>query len=146
MPKIMNTSWLAVLLATIAFYMVGFICYGFLFEAQWLEASGMTAEQVEASMADKGGMVLVWGLLITLAQAIGVLYVIHLAGAKRLGACLKAVFWLFVTIAAPLLAYACLYGDYTLTGILIDYGHIFVGYMAMAAVYSLFRGKDAALT
>lgn len=146
MPKIMNTSWLAVLLATIAFYMVGFICYGFLFEAQWIEASGMTKAEIDASMADKGAMMFVWGLLITLAQAIGVLYVINLAGAKRLPACLKAVFWLFVTIAAPLLAYACLYGDYTLTGILIDYGHIFIGYMVMAAIYSLFRGKDAVLT
>ena len=45
-------------------------------------------------------------------------------------------------IAAPLLAYACLYGGYSAAGILVDYGHILVGWLAMAAIYALFRGKD----
>ncbi len=143
MPKIMNTSWLAVLLATIVFYMVGFIWYGMLFEAQWLEASGMTKAQAEANMEALGAMVFVWGLLVSLGQALGVLMVINLAGAKRLPACLKVTFWLFVTIAAPIMAYACLYGSYSLSGYIVDFTHLLVGYLAMAAIYAAFRGKDA---
>lgn len=143
MPRIFNTSWLAVLLATVIFYLIGFAWYGFLFQDIWLAASGLTLLETEAMAQSQGAMMFVWGLLITLAQALGLLWVLNLAGAKRLPACLKISFWLFVMIAAPLLAYACLYGGYSLQGILVDYGHILVGYLAMAAVYAMFRGKDA---
>ena len=143
MPKIFNTSWLAVLLATFAFYLIGFAIYGFIFQDIWLAASGMTLAETEAMAEAQGAMMFVWGLLVTLAQALGLLWVINLAGAKRLPKCLSIAFWLFLMIAAPLLAYACLYGGYSLQGILVDYGHILVGYLAMAAIYAAFRGKDA---
>ena len=143
MPKIFNTSWIAVILATLAFYMIGFAWYGFLFSDLWLAASGMTEAQTNAMAEAKGAMMFVWGLLITLAQALGLLWIINIAGAKRAAACLKISFWLFIMIAAPLLAYGCLYGDYSLTGIFVDYGHILIGYLAMAVIYAAFRGKDA---
>ena len=54
MPRIFNTSWAAVLLATIAFYMVGFVWYGFLFQDLWLAASGMTEEQTMVIAENKG--------------------------------------------------------------------------------------------
>ena len=142
MPRIFNTSWAAVLLATLAFYMVGFVWYGFLFQDLWLASSGMTEEQTMAIAENKGAMMFVWGLLLTLAQALGLLWVLNLAGAKRLAASLKITFWLFVMIAAPLLAYTCLYGTYPLEGILMDYGHILLGWLAMGAIYAAFRGKD----
>lgn len=143
MPKIFNTSWLAVILATVAFYMIGFAWYGFIFQDVWLAASGMTAAETEAMAEAQGAMMFVWGLLITLAQALGLLWVINLAGAKRLPKCLEIAFWLFLMIAAPLLTYACLYGGYSLKGILVDFGHILIGYLVMAAIYAMFRGKDA---
>jgi hypothetical protein len=143
MPKIFNTSWLAVILATVAFYMVGFAWYAFLFQDIWLAASGMTLAETEAMAEAQGAMMFVWGLLITLAQALGLLWVINLAGAKRLPKCLQIAFWLFLMIAAPLLTYACLYDGYSLNGILVDFGHILVGYLLMAAIYAMFRGKDA---
>ena len=142
MPKIFNTSWLAVIAATLVFYLIGFAWYGFLFQDVWLAASGMTLAETEAMAEAQGAMMFVWGLLITLAQALGVLWVINLAGAKRLPACLKTAFWLFVMIAAPLMAYACLYGGYSLNGILVDYGHILLGWLVVAAIYAAFRGKD----
>ncbi len=142
MPKIFNTSWLAVGLATLAFYIVGFIWYSFIFHDVWLAASGMTEAEAKAAGEAKGAMMFVWGIILTLAQALGLLWVINLAGAKRMPACLKTAFWLFAMIAAPLLSYACLYGDYSLHGILVDFGHILIGYLAMAAIYAAFRGKD----
>lgn len=142
MPKIFNTSWLAVILATLAFYMIGFVWYAFLFQDIWLAASGMTLAETEAMAEAQGGMMLVWGLIITLTQALGLLWAINLAGAKGLPKCLEIAFWLFLMIAAPLLAYGCLYGGYSLTGILVDYGHILVGWLAMATIFAFFRGKD----
>ena len=142
MLKIFNTSWLAVLLATIAFYMIGFGIYGFLFQEIWLDAAGIMTEQSEAMAKAQGAMMFAWGLLITLAQALGLLWVINLAGAKRLSKCLSIAFWLFLMIAAPIMTYACLYQGYSLQGILVDFGHILIGYLAMAAIYVMFRGKD----
>jgi len=142
MPKIFNTSWLAVILATVVFYLIGFAWYGFLFQDIWLAASGMTLAETEAMAKSQGAMMFVWGLLITVAQALGLLWIINLAGAKRLPKCLSIAFWTFLMIAAPLLAYACLYDGYSLQGILIDYGHILLGWLAMSAIYSAFCGKD----
>jgi len=142
MPKIFNTSWLAVILATVIFYLIGFAWYGFLFPDVWLAASGMTQAESEAIAQSKGAMMFVWGLLITLAQALGLLWIINLAGAKRLPKCLSIAFWAFLMVAAPLLAYACVYEGYSLHGILIDYGHILLGWLAMSAIYAAFRGKD----
>lgn len=143
MPKIFNTSWLAVILGTIAFYMTGFVWYAFLFQDIWLAASGMTLAETEAMAAAQGPMMFVWGIFITFAQALGLLWVINQAGATTLGGCLKIAFWLFVMIGAPLLAYQCLYDGYSLQGILVDYGHILLGWFAMAVIFSLFRGKAA---
>lgn len=143
MPKIFNTSWLAVILATIAFFMFGWLWYGPLFSDAWMAAEGLTQEAAEAMMAETGMAVwLVFALLITLGQAIGLLMVLHLAGAKRLPASLKYAFWLVVTIVAPVIAYACVYTGYPLSGYLIDFGHMLFGYLIMAAIYSAFRGRD----
>ena len=115
----------------------------------WLPVSGFMARGIGydrrtnyGDSRNKGAMMFVWGLLLTLAQALGLLWVLNLAGAKRLAASLKTAFWLFVMIAAPLLAYTCLYGTYPLEGILMDYGHILLGWLAMGAIYAAFRGKD----
>jgi len=142
MPKIFNTSWLAVIIATAAFYMIGFAWYAVLFQDIWLAASGMTLAETEAMAEAQGPMMFVWGILITLAQALGLLWVIDRMGAKRLPKCLEIAFWMFLMFAAPLLAYSCLYGGYSLSGILVDYGHILVGWLVMALIYALFRGKD----
>lgn len=139
MPKIFNTSWLAVILATLAFYMVGFAIYGAIFTDAWMEAANMTQAQAEALAEQQGAMMFVWGLLITLGQALGLLWVIDKMGARSIGASVNIAFWLFVMLAAPLLAYAVLYQGYGAQGILIDYLHILLGWTVMAVIYSLFR-------
>lgn len=144
MPKIFNTSWLAVILATIAFFAFGAIWYTFLFSNAWMAAEGLTQAQADAMMAEMGiAKWFIFALLITLAQAIGLLMLLQIAGAKRLPACLKYAFWLVVTIVAPVVAYACIYTGYPLSGYLIDLGHLLIGYLIMAAIYAAFRGRGA---
>lgn len=144
MPKLFNTSLIAVLIATLVFFAIGAVWYGPLFEAQWLNAAGMTQEQAQAHMTQMGIPIwLFWALLITAAQAIGVLMVIHKNGAKRMKACLETTFWVLITLVGPVLAYTSIYQGLSLTGFLIDFGHLFIGYMTCAAIYALFRGKDA---
>lgn len=141
MMKIFNTSWLAVLLAALAFYIVGISWYGFFFQEIFLAASGISAAEMEANSSP---MMMVWGVIITIAQALGLLWIIDKSGAKGLSACLSTAFWLFTMIAAPLLAYRCVYESYSLSGTLVDYSHILLGYLAIAAIYAFFRGRAAA--
>ena len=144
MPKLFNTNIMAVLLATIVFFMFGWVWYGPLFSEVWLAAEGITQEVANKRLEEMGlATWLISALLLTLGQAVGVLMVIHLAGAKRLPACLKAAFWLAVTIALPLLAYASVYSGYPWSGFFIDAGHILIGYLLMAALYAAFRGKGS---
>lgn len=144
MPKIFNTSWVAVIVATIAFFALGAVWYTLLFSDAWAAATGITAERSEALMADMGMAAwLFWALLITFGQAIGLLMVIHLAGATRLGTSLKYAALLVLTIVAPVLAYANIYQGYSLNGFLIDFGHLLIGYVLMAAIYAAFRSRDS---
>ncbi|WP_189497654.1 DUF1761 domain-containing protein [Algimonas arctica] len=144
MPKIFNTSWIAVIVATVAFFMFGWLWYGMLFEEAWLAAEGITQEIAETRMADTGmGQWLFFALLITFGQAVGLLMVLHLAGAKRIATCLTYAFWLVVTIVGPVLAYQCVYSGYSLSGFLLDFGHMLIGYLIMAAIYAAFRGRTA---
>lgn len=144
MPKLFHTNILAVVLATIAFFILGWIWYGPLFGDAWMAAEGVTEEVARARLEEMG--IVTWlssALLLTLGQAVGVLMVIHLAGAKHIPACLSAAFWLAVTIALPIIGYASVYGGYPFNGFLIDAGHLLLGYLLMATIYAMFRGKGA---
>lgn len=142
MPKILNTSWLAVILATVAFFALGAVWYGMLFSDAWAAATGITDEMAEAYMAEMGmAGWLFWAFLITLGQAIGLLMVLNLAGVSKMLPSLKYAALLVVTIVGPILAYANVYQNYSLHGFLIDFGHMLIGYLIMAAIYAAFRGK-----
>jgi len=115
-----------------------------LFSDAWAVATGITSERSEALMAEMGiAGWLFWALLITLGQAIGLLMVLHLAGASRMITSLKYAVMLVVMIVGPVLAYACVYQGYSLHGYLIDFGHMLIGFIIMAAIYAGFRGRDA---
>jgi len=143
MPKVFNTSWLAVILATLSYFMFGWIWYGLLFDDIWMASSGITEAMAQANMDEKGGMIWVGAIAMSLGQAIGVLMMIHHRRARSFVACLIATFWLIVTIGLPILAYTSVWGTIPLSGFLLDAGHMLVGYLMMAAIYSLFRGKAA---
>ena len=141
MPKIFNTSWLAVILAALAFFMLGAIWYGPLFGEIWMAGTGLTEDIIQDSYDKKGPMIWVGAILLSFGQAIGVLMMIHHRGAQGISACLMASFWLTVTIAWPILAYASVWQTVPLSGFLVDAGHMLVGYLIMASIYSVFRKK-----
>ena len=143
MPKIFGTSWAGILAATIALYLLGFLWYGFLFTDAWLTATGMTEAEATAIGEALGPMMFIWGILISLAQVLGLAYILNQSGASLLGTCVKICAIVAILIALPLLAYASLYEGRSINGLFLDLGHIFLGYCVVGAVISFFRGKDA---
>jgi len=71
MGRIFNTSWGAVIVAVLVFYMLGFFWYGFLFSDAWMAEAGISETEALANSEAQGVMMFVWGILVTLGQAMG---------------------------------------------------------------------------
>lgn len=143
MPKIFGTSLLGILAATVVFYLLGFLVYGVLFQDYWLAATGMTEADAMAIGEAKGVMMWVWGIVISLMQVLGLAYVLQQSSASLLATCAKICAIIAVLIALPLMAYGWLYEGSSTNGLMLDFGHILVGYALVGVVLSFFRGKDA---
>ena len=142
MPKIFGHSLLAIILATIIFYMVGFAIYGFLFSEQWMIYAGMTEAEALARNEALGPMMFVWGLLITLAQVLGIALFLKKANISSAGKGLLKGALLATLFALPVMTYNWLYQGSSANLLGLDYMHLLIGYSLVGAVLGFFRGKS----
>ena len=142
MPKIFGYSLLAIILATIVFYMVGFAIYGFLFSEQWMTYAGMTEAEALARNEALGPMMFVWGLLITLAQVLGIALFLKKANISSAGKGLLKGAILATLFALPVMTYNWLYQGSSANLLGLDYMHLLIGYSLVGAVLGFFRGKS----
>jgi hypothetical protein len=142
MPKFFGSHIIGLLLATLAFYMFGYLWYGFLFADQWMHLTGITEADALLRSEQLGAMMYVWGLFISLAQVLGIAAVLNWAGATRLMTCVKISVILAVLIVLPVLGYGMLYQGVSIHLIGIDFLHLLIGYSLVAVVLSFFRSND----
>ncbi|MBL4871232.1 MAG: DUF1761 domain-containing protein [Robiginitomaculum sp.] len=143
MPKIFGTSLAGILVATIVFYLLGFLWYGVLFSDQWMVANGIAEEAAKAHADKMGAMMYVAGIIITLMQVLGLAYILHHASASVLMTCVKICAIIAVLIALPLMMYAHIYEGRSHQAVGLDFAHVLIGYALVGAILSFFRGKDA---
>lgn len=72
-----DINWLAVLAGTVAHQMLGALWYGVLFRTTWLNAMGMTREEIEAAGASTG---LAFGAMCSLVSVVGLAMLMTLLG------------------------------------------------------------------
>ena len=144
MPKIFGSSLLAIILATILFYMVGFMIYGLLFNEQWLSYAGMTEAQALARSEALGPMMYIWGLILTLAQVLGIALFLKKANVNALGKGLMKGAMLATLFALPVMAYNWLYQGSSADLLGLDYMHLLIAYSLAGAVLGFFRSKNRA--
>ena len=137
MPNINGTSVLGILLASIGFYFIGFLWYGFIFMEKWMTLQGLPMD------GEMQVMPMIWGFVITVIQVIGINYVLHQSGAKVLSTCAKIAAILGFLLAVPFASYASIYAGAPLELFMIDASHLLVGYVVAGVILSAFRGKDA---
>ncbi len=133
MPKL-NPVGIAV--ATLAFFLIGFLWYGMIFSDAWMAANGVTAEGAKGDSP----IWMVVGLVITAVQVVGIAVVLKSKGASGLVGSAKAAAMLWVFFALPLTLYDYIYmpaHDSTL--LMIDASHLLVGWVVSAIVLSLFK-------
>ncbi|WP_425409601.1 DUF1761 domain-containing protein [Hyphococcus sp.] len=136
MPKVLGLNLVGVIVASVAFYFVGFLWYGLLFSEAWMNAEGLTA-------ADAEGQSPIWmigGFLITVLQVIGIGLVLKWKGAASLGEAATTALILWFFLALPFVHYAYLYlPAHSVTLLLIDASHLLVGWVVSAIVLSLIK-------
>ena len=136
MPKILGLNMLGVLVASLAFFFVGFLWYGLIFSDAWMAAEGLPPEAADAESP-------VWmagGFIITILQVIGLGLVMKWKGdaSPMEGATTAAVLWFF--FALPFAHYAYLYNPaHNVTLLMIDGSHLLVGWIVSAVVLRLIK-------
>ena len=131
MPKL-NPVGIAV--ASVAFFLVGFLWYGVLFAQAWMAAEGVTEE-------DAGNPIwMLPGLIITAMQVVGLAIVMKWKGVNGLADAVKTALLLWVLFALPFTAYGYIYNPaHNATLLMIDASHLLVGWTAASAVLSRFK-------
>ncbi|GJL91957.1 DUF1761 domain-containing protein [Hyphococcus sp.] len=136
MPKILGLNLIAVIAASVAFFLVGYLWYGVMFSDAWMAAAGIPSEAADAESP-------VWmagGFLITLLQVIGLGLVLKWKGdaTPTAAATTAAVLWFF--IALPFCHYSYLYmPGHNATMLMIDASHLLVGWVVSALILRLIK-------
>ncbi|MBI1393662.1 MAG: DUF1761 family protein [Alphaproteobacteria bacterium] len=137
MPRILGLNIVGVLIASVAFYFVGFLLYGLLFADLWMSAQGIAEADFEGQNT---GAYMAGGFLITALQVIGLGLTLGWRKAMDMGAAIRTAIILWAFFALPFSHYSYLYEPHHNPALLaIDAGHLLVGWVVSAIVLTLFK-------
>ena len=128
---IVGDNWLAIIVAAIAFYAIGFIIYGAVFSKLWMKLSGYTQEQLKPHM---------WKMAISpimpILAAIGLAIILKLCGVTDLvaGLVVTSQIWFFLILSTRL--YSFVYSPERPGLLIMDAIHLLLGFLAAGAVIS----------
>ncbi len=133
MPKL---NPVAITVASLAFYVVGFVWYGVIFSDAWMAAEGVTKEAADAESPAWMGL----GVVITVLQVVGLALVLKWKGVAGLADAAKTTALLWALFALPFTLYGFAYTPgHDATLLMIDASHLLVGWLVSAAVLALFK-------
>ncbi len=135
MPKIFGLNLIAIIVATLIYYFVGFLWYGFLFMEPWMASQGLSADN------DPGNPLwMIGGFLITIPQVIGVGKAMQWRKVSSLGGAIGTALLLWVMFAVPFVHYEYLYVPaHNAVLLMIDMSHFLVGFVLSAIIFKLFK-------
>jgi len=139
MPRIFGLNMIAVLVAAIALYFVGFIFYGLLFAEMWVSLWNFSEEQI-AAMETNAGPSMAMGFVISLATAAFMGWAMKALKVEGIVSAAKTGAMLWAGFALTTLAYDTVYAGQSTTLLLIDAFHLLVGFKVAAVVYVLMDG------
>lgn len=135
MPKVFGLNLVAVAVASVVFYFIGWVWYGMVFSDAWMAAHGIT----EAT----GGEEPIWmlgGFIVSVLQVIGLGLVLKWKGVTDpQKAILKAAI-LWLCFALPLTMYSYVYlSAHDSTLLMIDSGYLLVSWAVSALILVLIK-------
>lgn len=124
-------NWLAVIVAAVAFYAIGFVIYGMLIPAEaWMVMSGISAAEMEAVGSSRMPFSVVMPLMTAIFMAVIYKWA-QVAGVSN-GAKWGAV--IALASAVPAVMYGWVYGVGPMEMTVVDAGHLLLGHVAAGAV------------
>jgi hypothetical protein len=133
MPKL---NPVGVIVASVAFFIVGFLWYGVIFSDAWMAAEGISEE---AAAADSP-MWMILGFVITAMQVIGLALVLKWKGDAGAVAAATTAALLWALFALPFTLYGFAYTPgHNATLLMIDASHLLVGWVTAAVALTFFK-------
>jgi hypothetical protein len=128
---VVGDNWLAIIVAAIAIYAIGFIIYGAVFSGLWMKLSGYTKEQLQPHMWK---MAISW--IMPILTAIGLALILKSAGVTNLATGLVISFqvWFFIALSTRL--YSFVYSPEKPGLLVMDAIHLLLGVMVAGGVIS----------
>ena len=129
-------NWAAVLVAAVAFYLIGFVIYGVLIpEETWMALSGETKAELEAV----GESRMPFGPLMPIMTALFMALIFKWGAVNGAGAGVRWALAIALASAVPALMYGWVYGTGPLRMTLIDSAHLLLGHAAAGAILGRWR-------
>ena len=129
-------NWLAVIVAAIAVYAIGFVIYGLLVPPEWwMSASGISQQEVDALGASR----MPFGVVMPLMTAAFLAMLFKLGRVADAATGAKWAVVVALASAIPTLLYGWVYGVGPFDVTLIDAGHLLLGHVAAGAILGGWR-------
>lgn len=128
--RIKGFNLVAILVATLAVYAVGFVLFGLIIGDQYLEIAGITKEQAEAVGASR----MPFSPVPPLVTAIGMAILFRWGNVTGLASGVKWGALVALLSACPAIWYGWVYGVGSTAEPLLDSVHLLLGHMAAGAV------------
>ena len=125
---------LAIVLATIAFTMWGFVWYATVFDDIWQVLIGRTESELIELANIRGRFQFLFTVLISLVQVVGIYLILRFTRASSFFKSLAVCAVLSTLIVLPALGNTTLFVGTPLLLLALDYGHFFFGYFGIALV------------
>ncbi len=135
MPKLAGVNIVAILLAAVAMYLIGYVFYGLLFMEGWMAGNGFT----EADFEGQSPSWMFAGFIMPLIIAFGLGWHMKQKGITQWKTAALFGLWLSLLIGVPLMMYDYVYApQHSWELLLIDGGHTVVTFVIGSIVLSLF--------
>lgn len=140
----MRRDILAIILATIAFTLWGYVWYATVFDDVWQGLIGRSeASLIEMAVA-RGSLQHVFTVLISLVQVLAIYTGLKWIKAKTFVQFIGLSLLLSSALVMPALGNATLFAGTPLGLLILDYGHFLFGYAGIAFVFFLLKPRKNA--
>lgn len=128
-------NWLAVLVAAIAVYAIGFVIYGLLIpEETWMAMSGMTEAEKSVAMSR-----MAFSPLMPLFTAVFMAVLLSWAGVASAAKGAQFAALIALASAIPTMLYGWVYGGIATDMTAVDGAHLMLGHIAAGAILGGWR-------
>ena len=137
----MARTLLAIILASLAFSLWGYVWYATVFDDVWQALIGVSENDLNALAVTRGPIQDVLVILISIPQAIAVYAALKWVRARSFIGHMGVAIGLSSLVILPALGNATLFVGTPLALLILDYGHFLLGYAGMAFVFYIICPK-----